>query len=195
MSGAAGSKKCGCGKTISANTVQCRACHDAKPQALSGAGVLEILNCQAGDVKITFEKGDIAETIRARRIVSDMLRRGYALVVEIERDGEKKYERIQQFDEARGEYIVADFDPLAAREVDVEEAADAIRGQTREQAEREKIREAKERQAMPAPDTPTDPALCHCGRPKGHRGPHLKKSTRLPMETTRATAIGRSAGG
>jgi hypothetical protein len=188
-----GSKQCGCGRTISANALQCLACREAQPQTPRGSGVLEILNVQGGDVKITFEKGDVAETIRARRIVTDMLRRGYALVVEIERDGEKKYERIQQFDEARGEYIVADFDPVEAQQAD----------------EKQKVREAKERQAMyekdyaadpnnisaPAPDPPADPALCHCGRPKGHRGAHQKKSTRLPMETTRATAIGRSAGG
>jgi hypothetical protein len=70
-------------------------------------GVLEILNVQGGEVKIVFDPADPKETIRAKGIVTDMLRRGYALVVEIERDGETAYERVQKFDAATGEYLIA----------------------------------------------------------------------------------------
>ena len=75
-------------------------------------GELSILNVGAGDVKISFDTANVAETIRASRIVRDMLRRGYALLVEVERDGEKKFERALDFNENTGCYIVADFDPI-----------------------------------------------------------------------------------
>lgn len=58
-------------------------------------------------MKITFDKSNIAETIRAKRMISDMLRRGYALLVEM--DG--AFQRAIEFDEQHGEYVVADYDP------------------------------------------------------------------------------------
>lgn len=70
-------------------------------------GSLSCLNVAGGDVKITFEKSNIAETIRAKRMIADMLRRGYALLVEV--DG--AYQRAIEFDEQHGEYVVADYDP------------------------------------------------------------------------------------
>jgi hypothetical protein len=159
--------QCACGRTISGNKVACRNCVDGvATKSASGVplnGVLEILNVQGGDVKITFDKENPQETIRARRIVTDMLRRGYALVVEIERDGEKKYERAQGFDEKTGEYLIADFDPTLAQEVDVQDEASALRD------------------AHASPESP-----------KAKRG---RPTKRLPMETTKATGIGRSAGG
>lgn len=109
-------QKCGCGKTISDNKLACRKCAETTPA--KGGGVLEILNVQGGDIKITFDPNDVVETIRAKRMIEDMLRRGYTLVVEVERDGEKAYERVQKFDAARGEYIIADFDSQQAADVD-----------------------------------------------------------------------------
>ena len=70
-------------------------------------GALSILNVYEGDVKITFDKDNPAETIRASRIIRDCLRRGYALLIEV--DG--AYQRAIDFDEKVGEYIIADFDP------------------------------------------------------------------------------------
>lgn len=149
-------------------------------------GELSILNVGVGDVKISFDNGDLADVIRAKRIIADMLRRGYALIVEVERDGEKKYERVQEFDEACGEYIIADFTPVESRsdprplgpqppsteemEQAVEQIADAVKA---------------ERYA----------SLCKCGRPAHHRGACKGPRKRLSMETTKATGIGRSAGG
>lgn len=74
------------------------------------AGVLEILNVGAGDVVITFDNKNPMEAIRAKRIIKDMLSRGYALMIKLE-DG--TYTRAKAFDEATGEYIIADFDPDA----------------------------------------------------------------------------------
>lgn len=69
-------------------------------------GTLSILNVYEGDVKITFDTKDAAETIRARRMIQDLVRRGYALLIEV--DG--AYQRAIDFDEKVGEYIIADFD-------------------------------------------------------------------------------------
>lgn len=74
-------------------------------------GSLEILNVQGGEVKITFDHHDAPEAIRARRIISEMIRSGFVLLVEVERNKEKRFERAVSFDEARGEYIIADFMP------------------------------------------------------------------------------------
>jgi hypothetical protein len=71
------------------------------------AGTLSILNVYEGDVEITFDKTDPVEVIRAGRIIKDCLRRGYALLIEV--DG--AYQRAIDFDEKAGRYIVADFDP------------------------------------------------------------------------------------
>jgi len=70
-------------------------------------GTLSVLNVYEGDVKITFDKSDPAEVIRAGRIIRDCLRRGYALLIEV--DG--AYQRAIDFDEKVGEYVIADFDP------------------------------------------------------------------------------------
>jgi len=89
------------------------------------SGEVGILNVGAGDVKLTFDKSNPAECIRAARIVKDMLRRGYALLVEVEgKDGKKAYQRVQDFDENVYEYIVADFDPITAEQADREEAGE-----------------------------------------------------------------------
>lgn len=109
-------------------------------------GTLEILNVGAGDVKITFDREDAAEAIRAKRIIKDMLKRGYALLVQGE-DG--KFSRAKAFDAERGEYVIADYDPEGDDEGDSEVP---ITG-----------KKAREK--------------------------------RVPMSKTKATAVGRSAGG
>lgn len=70
-------------------------------------GGIGILNVGAGDTKLTFDKDNPAECIRAGRIVTDMLRRGYALLIEVN----GKTERVKEFKPDTCEYIIADFDP------------------------------------------------------------------------------------
>jgi len=188
--------KCACGRTISANKSACLACTSS---ARKGGGVLEILNVQGGDVKITFDKDDAQDNIRARRIVTDMLRRGYALVVEVERDGVKKYERIKSFDEKAGEYIIADFDSLEAARVDAEqEVPQTVVDELSRPDALPRLAGTAEPKASRKQD-PNDPTKCACGAKWRHQG--LCKGTkrrtyrRLPMEITKATGIGRSAGG
>ena len=92
-----------------------------------------ILNVGAGDTKLTFDPTNPAEMIRSARIVRDMLRRGYALLVEVD-DGKggKGYRRVHDFEESTCSYIIADFDsgfaqtqepPLAQDEPEAEAPA------------------------------------------------------------------------
>lgn len=71
-------------------------------------GKLSCLSVNDGDIEITFDNQNAAECIRAKRIITDMLGRGYALLVKLE-DG--TYTRVQKFIEKHGTYIIADFDP------------------------------------------------------------------------------------
>lgn len=75
-------------------------------------GQLAVLNTGKGDMKLSFDKANEAERIRASRIVKDMIRRGYALLIEVDDgNGGKRTTRALDFDENTCEYIIADFDP------------------------------------------------------------------------------------
>lgn len=79
-------------------------------------GTVGILSVGTGDTKLTFDKNNPQECIRAARIVKDMLRRGYALLVQVgtNEEGRPQYQRALDFDESVQEYIIADFDPVQA---------------------------------------------------------------------------------
>ena len=84
-------------------------------------GKVGILNVGAGDTKLVFDPENPADMIRAARIVKDMIRRGYALLVDTGvKDGKGRplYRRAKDFDESKCEYIIADFDPTIAAEED-----------------------------------------------------------------------------
>jgi hypothetical protein len=135
-------------------------------------GTVGILNVGAGDTKLTFDRSNPAECIRAARIVKDMIRRGYALLIEVEKNakGEPVYQRATDFDENTSEYIIADFDPVAAAEADAKEEQD-------DQAT-----------ASPAGSRVEERAAAH--RPG--RKPKLR---RIDAAKTRAVAVSHSAGG
>ncbi len=141
-------------------------------------GSVGILNVGAGDVKLTFDKDDPVECIRAARIVKDMLRRGYALLVEVEVDGVKKFQRCRDFDDQKFEYIIADLDPTKIEEVAPHEEAEDQAGAG------EKI---------PAEGVRAEDA------PQGDRATpkrsYRRRDKSIPAETTRAVAVGRTAGG
>lgn len=93
-------------------------------------GELSVLNVGDGDTKLSFDPKNPAERIRAARIVGDMLKRGYALLVA--RDdgkGGTEYVRAEAFDPQTCEYIIADFDPVAAAEHDAKEQQEQQDGQ------------------------------------------------------------------
>jgi hypothetical protein len=91
-------------------------------RAPTTTGTVAILNVGAGDTKLSFDPSNPAERIRAARIVRDMIRRGYALLIETgEVDGKKQYQRATDFNEQTCQYIIADFDPIIAAEHDAHE--------------------------------------------------------------------------
>lgn len=71
-------------------------------------GTVGILNVGAGDTKLTFDNSNPDETAKAARIVKDMLRRGFALLIEVGSDDKGPlYRRAHDFDENTHEYIIA----------------------------------------------------------------------------------------
>lgn len=133
-------------------------------------GTVGVLSVGAGDTKLSFDPGNPVERIRAARIVRDMLRRGYALLVEVERDGKTVFTRALDFDESVCEYVIADFDPVAAAAADEQDDGDNEHGQ-------DEPRSAQADGAQPAPKT---------------RGV-VKRNVKA--EATRAVAVARTAGG
>lgn len=136
------------------------------------AGTVGILNVGDGDTKLSFDPRNPAERIRAARIVRDMLRRGYALLIEVEHNGEKVFTRATDFREDVCEYVIADLDPVAAA------AADAA----------EEEAHAKQDQAQPAGESPAQEA------PRRGRG-RPPKQVAVPAETARAVVVAPVAGG
>lgn len=71
-------------------------------------GEIGILNVGAGDTKLSFDPSNPAEVRRAATIVADMLRRGFALLVEVGKDEKGPlYRRATGFDPETAEYIIA----------------------------------------------------------------------------------------
>lgn len=71
-------------------------------------GTLSILNVGEGDVKISFDKNNPEERKRASKVVADMLRAGYAILIKVgQKDGEDVFKRAIKFDPETCEYIVA----------------------------------------------------------------------------------------
>lgn len=135
-----------------------------------------ILNVGAGDTKLTFDKNNPAECIRSARIVTDMLRRGYALLVEVERNGVKAYERVREFRADTCQYIIADLDPIIAAEAD----AVAQPGETTS----EEIQDEG------------TPAAKNADRKGKAIEPYRKRGTRaVHASEARGVAVARSAGG
>lgn len=65
---------------------------------------LDILNTGTGHTEIRFNGDDPFDTVRAGRIISDMLRRGYVLFIE----GQDGLVRVDSFDPKKSVYIIAD---------------------------------------------------------------------------------------
>ena len=136
--------------------------------AVHDPGSVAILNVGDGDTKLSFDPSNPAERIRAARIVRDMLRRGYALLIEVEVDGRKVFQRATDFKEDVCEYVIADFDPLQAAEADVKEAHD------------------QQNESSPAPGKATPGGAPKRGRPR---------KVSVPAETARAVVVAPVAGG
>lgn len=134
---------------------------------------LAVLNVGCGDIRLSFDPKDPAEVIRAVRIVTDMLRRGFALLVEVD-DGKggKIFTRAKRFDEETSCYIIADFDPLQSSDTD-----EADHAQAEAQAE----------------EPPTGPVVSPAPTKRGRPRKVIERA--VPARDTRAVAVSRSAGG
>lgn len=76
-------------------------------------GALSILNAGAGDIRLTLDQKNPQELLLAKKMIQDMLRRGYVLF--IEENGE--YVRVTNFEETTGTYIVADYGQTPVEDV------------------------------------------------------------------------------
>lgn len=71
-------------------------------------GELAILNVAAGDTKLSFDPSNPLEVKRAAAVVEDMVKRGFAILVEVGRDDKGPlYRRAHGFDPETAEYIIA----------------------------------------------------------------------------------------
>jgi hypothetical protein len=66
-------------------------------------GSLCILNAGAGDIELKWNQHDDAERSKAVRLLTEMQRRGYAILV---REGDGSYSRAIEIDATRGVYIL-----------------------------------------------------------------------------------------
>jgi hypothetical protein len=88
---------------------------------------LDVLNIGSGHLKFRFDKADPAETEKAKKVITDMLRRGYMLFVLV--DGEQK--RVREFDPEREEYILEEPEAIAAPDPAATPASDAAPAEKR----------------------------------------------------------------
>ena len=118
-------------------------------------GSLDILNVGSGHLTLTFGPDDPVEVDRTKRMITDMLRRGYAIFVEVE----GVLRRAEEFDPVRGHYVVGDV-PV--------KTTGSLQGTG-------------------------EPSVVD--RDQAGQATKTVKHRRVSMTSTRATAVGRSAGG
>lgn len=66
---------------------------------------IDILNCGSGHTEIRFTGENAMEVERAKRVIQDMLRRGYVLFIE---GDDKALIRVEAFDPKKNVYIIGD---------------------------------------------------------------------------------------
>jgi hypothetical protein len=71
-------------------------------------GALDVLNVGHGHLKFKFDKANAEEVAKAKKVITDMLKRGYMIFVQI--DGEQK--RVRKFDREHEEYILEEPDDI-----------------------------------------------------------------------------------
>jgi hypothetical protein len=74
------------------------------------SGFLDVLNVGAGHLTFRFDRKDADEVEKAKKVIGDMLKRGYMLFVLV--NGEQK--RVRKFDLEHEEYILEEPDVLPA---------------------------------------------------------------------------------
>lgn len=69
------------------------------------SGVLDVLQIGRGHLRMTIEEGNAVDVERAKRVLEDMMRRGYAIFVE---DPDGTTHRVKRFDPKRFVYVIDD---------------------------------------------------------------------------------------
>lgn len=90
-------------------------------------GEIGILNVGAGDTKLVFDPKNPEDCARAARTVTDMLKRGYVILIEVSKDsqGEPLYRRVKEFKEDTCEYIIAGDVNLTDGKIDEQQGSTA----------------------------------------------------------------------
>jgi hypothetical protein len=73
-----------------------------------GNGFLDVLNVGAGHLTFKFDRSKEEEADKAKKVIADMLKRGYMIFVE--KDG--KQTRVRKFDAEHEEYILEEPDVI-----------------------------------------------------------------------------------
>lgn len=108
------------------------------------AGEIGILNVGAGDTKLSFDPSKPDEVKRTCAIVTDMIRHGYAILVEAGRDEKGPlYRRALDFDPETAEYIVAGQPAEEEPTTHEQKPASPPKGRRRRKETRERIPAAK----------------------------------------------------
>ena len=158
-------------------------------------GEVVILSVGDGDTKLTFDNKNPAETLRAGRVIRDMLRRGYALLIEVEQpDGTKAFQRALDFDERTAEYIIADFDPSYAQAPAARPSEPIYVPPPRYGTEPQEPGKTEHEEASEAP-AGGEPEKAAAEEPAHAAAPRRGRPRRVPAASTRAVAVARSAGG
>lgn len=152
-------------------------------------GILAVLSIGKGDLKLSFDENNEEDTAKARAVIEEMLRKGYSIFVETDVGPA----RVQRFSPDRAAYIITELAPgisetsgpagptiLDAEIVDDDPAlapGPSIAAQTG----------VGPPEGAPAPKKRT-------GRPKGSTNKKTQERE-VPLAGSKATAVGRTAGG
>lgn len=136
-------------------------------------GMLEVLSIGKGDLKLTWGS-DPDDEAKARATIEEMLRKGYAIFVETDVGPA----RVQRFSAERMTYVITEV--ADGHELPTGPVVPALEAGPQSVAEATGV-------GPPEPATP---------QPKKRGGrPRKTKETEVPLAGSKATAVGRTAGG
>lgn len=153
------------------------------------SGVLDVLQIGRGHLRMTIEEGNGVDVERARRVLEDMMRRGYAIFVE-EPDGTTH--RVLEFDPERFVYVIDDTmatvpaHPAAPTDPAVPGGEPAAAPTAAEEGDGRCGVDLGDGRTCNRPTTAGP-----CWQHKGQK----RRTREVPVGKAKATAIGRSAGG
>jgi hypothetical protein len=149
-------------------------------------GMLEVLSIGKGDLKLSFDPEDADDTAKARVVIEEMLRKGYSIFVETDVGPA----RVQRFSPERMAYVITELAP----------GIEPTTGPTDDDGilDAEVVPDSPE--LAPGPTVaeqtgvgPPEDASVPPKRPRGRPKKTVDKD--VPLAGSKATAVGRTAGG